>query len=124
MKKLYLILLGLGATGCAWLHTSFVTTKDGVPVYEATCNDVLGTMGDCLRYAHSRCNGEFEMLAKDQNIAGVTTAGVAPTKDNNAYARQKVIEVRRSVLFQCKKDLLPAPAKPAAKSVQATKKGR
>lgn len=60
----YLILL-FALSGCSTVEQ--ITTRDGKPLYQASCQSHSG-MGECYKLATKTCNGEYSVQESGGNI--------------------------------------------------------
>lgn len=116
MKKLSMLpVLFLSACG---LSSEFLyTDRSGNSVYQATCNGIIRSIGDCYKLAAQQCAGEFEIVNQEQYSAGNigffdSNTGTSASNPFSAYNElnssmngsfNTTNNVKRNIVFKCKK---------------------
>ena len=116
MKKLSLLpVLFLSACG---LSSEFLyTDRSGNSVYQATCNGIIRSIGDCYKLAAQQCTGDFEIVNQEQYSAGNMGFFDSDTRasNNNPFSVYNELNssmsgsfsstnnVKRNIVFKCKK---------------------
>lgn len=115
MKKLPLLSV-LFLTACGLSSELLYTDRSGNSVYQATCNGIIRTIGDCYKLAAQQCAGDFEIVNQDQYSAGTfgDFGSNSRTTFNNPLSIYNSLNssmsgsfnttnnIKRNIIFKCK----------------------
>lgn len=116
MKKLFPLSV-LFLTVCGLSSELLYTDRNGNNVYQATCNGVVRTIGDCYKLAAQQCAGDFDIVTQDQFSAGSfgTFDGNQSSSMENPFSTYSRLNsdlsgsmmttnnIKRHIIFKCKK---------------------